>query len=164
MSRCLSTEAASEPAGFPSHRPVTLHGMKSIVTVSGPREVGPGEREVMLSRAQDVFAQLEVEEISRVDVPPKGTPDDSDGVLRTAVEPAVPALQSGSLFGGRSGLLVVDAQSLLKAEATVLSEVVSLADPEVSMPSRCAKVLSFAGSAIPKGVSPAAVAHKVLIV
>ena len=104
--------------------------MKSIVTVSGPREAGPGEREVMLSRAQDVFAQLEVEEISRVDVPPKGTADDSDGVLRTAVEPAVPALQSGSLFGGRSGLLVVDAQSLLKAEATVLSEVVALADPE----------------------------------
>ena len=104
--------------------------MKSIVTVSGPREAGPGERDVMLSHAHDVFTRLEVEEITRVDVPPKGTADDSDGVLRSAVETAVPALQSGSLFGGRSGLLVVDAHSLLKAEATVIAELVALADPE----------------------------------
>ena len=103
--------------------------MKSIVTVSGPREAGPGERELMLSKAQEIFSQLEVDEVARVDVPLRGTGDASDGALRTAVEPVVPALQSGSLFGGRSGLLVVDAQSLLKAEATVIAELVSLADP-----------------------------------
>ncbi len=74
----------------------------------------------MLSRAQEVFGQLGVDDVTRIDVPAKGTADESDGVLRASVEPAVPALQSGSLFGGRSGLLVVDAQSLLKAEAAVL--------------------------------------------
>lgn len=104
--------------------------MKSIVTVSGPRDVGPGERELMLSKAQAVFSAREVEEITRIDVPAKGSAAEGDGVLRSSVELIVPALQSGSLFGGVSGLLVVDAQSLLKAEASVISELVRLADPE----------------------------------
>ena len=84
----------------------------------------------MLTRAHKIFTRLEIQDVSRVDVPGKGTGDDSGGVLRASVEPAVPALQSGSLFGDRSGLLVVDAQWLLKAEATVLAELVELADPE----------------------------------
>ena len=84
----------------------------------------------MLTRAHKMFTRLEIQDVSRVDVPGKGTGDDSGGVLRASVEPAVPALQSGSLFGDRSGLLVVDAQWLLKAEATVLAELVELADPE----------------------------------
>ena len=104
--------------------------MKSIVTISGPREAGPGERDLMLSRAQATFEQLDVPDIVRVDVPPKGTSDDGEGPLRTAVEAIVPALQSGSLFGDRTGLLVVDAQSLLKAEAEVIAELVDLADPQ----------------------------------
>ena len=131
--------------------------MKSIVTISGPRGAGPGERELMLSRAQEVFGQLGVDDVTRIDVPAKGTADESDGVLRASVEPAVPALQSGSLFGGRSGLLVVDAQSLLKAEAAVLAELVALADPEavaaifVSMgavPAPLGKVLKNTGETI----------------
>ncbi len=104
--------------------------MKSIVTISGPREAGPGERDVMLTRAHEIFERLDIEDVARIDVPPKGTSDGSDGALRTAVESAVPALQSGSLFGDRSGLLVVDAQWLLKAEATVIAELVDLADPD----------------------------------
>jgi DNA polymerase-3 subunit delta len=104
--------------------------MKPIVTVSGPRDAGPGERDLMLARAHEIFAQLEVTEVVRVDVPGRGSSDDSDGALRAAVEPAVPALQSGSLFGDRSGLLVVDAQNVLKAEAGVLAELVGLADAD----------------------------------
>jgi DNA polymerase III delta subunit len=100
----------------------------SIVCVTGPAQAGPGERELMLDQAHDVFEAMDVETVIRVDVPPKGTVDDADGVLRSAVEPAVPALQSGSLFGEKSGLLVVDAQWLLKAEATVFAELVSLVD------------------------------------
>ncbi|MFQ5555137.1 MAG: DNA polymerase III subunit delta [Acidimicrobiia bacterium] len=34
------------------------------------------------------------------------------------------------MFGDRTGLLVVDAQALQKAEATVIAEVIALADPE----------------------------------
>ena len=104
--------------------------MKSIVTVSGPREVGPGERELMLSKAQAIFSARDVQEITRIDVPPKGTAADGEGVLRSSIETVVPALQSGSLFGGISGLLVVDAQWLLKAEASVIAELVRLANPE----------------------------------
>jgi DNA polymerase III delta subunit len=131
--------------------------MKSMVTITGPAGSGPGERELMLTRAREVFDSLEVEDLVRVDVPAKGTADDSDGVLRASVEPAVPALQSGSLFGGRSGLLVVDAQSLLKAEANVLAELVALANPEAvaavfvaagSIPAPLGKALKEAGETI----------------
>ena len=85
----------------------------------------------MLSRAAAVFAQLEISDVTRIDVPAKGSGEDSgEGPLRMPVQAAVPALQSGSLFGDRTGLMVVDAQSLLKAEAEVIAELVSLADSE----------------------------------
>ena len=84
--------------------------MKSIVTVVGPREAGPGERELMLSRARAALEQLGAEDITRVDVPSRGSGDEvSDGGIRGPVQTAIPALQSGSLFGGMTGLLVVDA-------------------------------------------------------
>lgn len=44
--------------------------------------------------------------------------------MRVAVEALVPALQSGSLFGGRRGVLVVDAHQLLKAEADIAASLV----------------------------------------
>ncbi len=60
----------------------------------------------------------------RVDVPAKGTTSDEDtaGVMRTDLEAVVPALQSGSLFGGREAVMIVDAQNLLKAEAEIIAE------------------------------------------
>jgi DNA polymerase III delta subunit len=107
--------------------------MKSIVVISGPRDSGPGEREQALDRAAKVFTQLGVDDPTRIDVPGKGAGSvDSDGTgqLRNAVQHAVPALQSGSLFAGKSGLLVVDAQNLLKAECEVLAELVEASDHE----------------------------------
>lgn len=102
--------------------------MKPIVTINGPAGAGPGERDLMLSRAHQVFEQLEVGEVTRVDVPAKGSGEEGIGVLRGDVQPVVPALQSGSLFGDRSGVLVVDAQSLLKAEASVIDELLGAVD------------------------------------
>ena len=110
---------------------VTVCGMKSIVTLAGPRDAGPGEREQMLERALSVLEELGVETHTRIDVPSKGTADeDGVGPLRGAVHAIIPALQSGSLFAGRSGVIVVDAQQLLKAEAEVIAELVAAADPE----------------------------------
>ncbi len=117
--------------------------MKSIVTVGGPAGAGPGERELMLSRAHAVFEQLEADEVTRVDVPAKGSGEEGVGVLRGEVQPAVPALQSGSLFGDRTGLLVVDAQSLLKAEATVIAELIEAVDQSAVV------AVFVAGGAIP---------------
>ena len=93
--------------------------MNMIWHVYGPRDSGPGERQQMLGRAQAIFDQFEVQnaDIVRVDVPGRGASADSadrDGVVRGEVDPALPALQSGSLFGGRQGLLIVDGQQLLK--------------------------------------------------
>lgn len=141
-----------------SYAAATLARVKSIVMISGPRDAGPGERDLMLSRAGAVFEQLEVTDVTRIDVPPKGSSDDSaDGGLRVPVQAAVPALQSGSLFGDRTGLLVVDAQSLLKAEAEVLAELVGLADQGAvvavfvasgSIPAPLGKALKQAGENI----------------
>ena len=103
--------------------------MKSIVLVSGPHDAGPGEREVMLARATAVFEQFEVDDVTRIDVPGRGSGDEqSDAGMRLPVQTLIPALQSGSLFGDRIGVLVVDAQGLLKAEAEVIAEVLSTVD------------------------------------
>jgi DNA polymerase III delta subunit len=102
--------------------------MKPLVVISGPREAGPGERDLMMERAAAALAQLGVENPTRIDVPPKGTGSDdgTEGTLRGAVQEIVPALQSGSLFGGADGVLVVDANALLKAEAEVIAELLDL--------------------------------------
>ncbi len=99
--------------------------MKSLVAILGPSDSGPGEREQMLDRAHKALDMFGVDDVTRIDVPAKGTSSDEDsGTLRGPVEVIVPALQSGSLFGGTTGVLVVDAQWLLKGEAAVIADLV----------------------------------------
>ncbi len=99
--------------------------VKPIVTVLGPGQAGPGERELMLTEARTALDARGVEDVVRVDVPGRGSGDEvEDSGLRSPVAAAVPALQSGSLFGGSSGCLIVDAHALHKAEAEVLAELV----------------------------------------
>jgi DNA polymerase III delta subunit len=97
--------------------------------VTGPREAGPSERERMVALATDLLKADGVVDPQRVDVPSKGTGSESAGSLREPVAAIVPALQSGSLFGGATGVLVVDAQSLLKAEIETIAELLRVADP-----------------------------------
>ena len=109
--------------------------MTSLWHISGPREAGPGERHQMLHRAKRVFEQSGVEsaDVVRVDVPGRGASADSpdrEGLVRGEVEPALPALQSGSLFGGKQGLLIFDGHQLLKGEAELISELLSVADTD----------------------------------
>ncbi len=106
--------------------------MKPLVVIAGPRDAGPGERDLMMERASLAMEQLGVENPTRIDVPPKGTgsEDSTDTTMRGAVQEIVPALQSGSLFGGADGVLVVDANALLKAEAEVIAELLDVSiDP-----------------------------------
>ncbi|MCP3994556.1 MAG: hypothetical protein GY722_05755 [bacterium] len=108
--------------------------MKPLVVIAGPRDAGPGERDLMMERASLAMEQLGVENPTRIDVPPKGTgsEDSTDTTMRGAVQEIVPALQSGSLFGGADGVLVVDANALLKAEAEVIAELLDVSiDPVV---------------------------------
>jgi len=123
-----------------------------IHAILGPRDAGPGERQAMLEMARDAIG--EVEELERVDVPGRGAGEEGDGSLRTEVEPLIPALQSGSLFGGSRGVLVVDAQNLQKAEAEIVAGLVESLDPDTarlalvsigSLPAALAKVVKAVG-------------------
>lgn len=83
----------------------------------------------MMDRAAGYLGQAELTQTIRVDVPQRGSEADGEGTLRTELEVLVPALQSGSLFGDRQGIEVVDAQWIQKAEAEIVSELLRAADP-----------------------------------
>lgn len=100
------------------------------IAVTGPRDAGAGDRERMMAVATEAFAAAGVEDPTRIDVPGKGAGSGDDGsTLRDQVLAIVPALQSGSLFGGATGVLVMDSQNLLKAEIDAIVEILDHADP-----------------------------------
>jgi DNA polymerase III delta subunit len=99
--------------------------VQQIVVVTGPRGSGPGERELMFEAAHEAFERWGIGDITRIDVPGRASGEESDeSGVRAPVAAAIPALQSGSLFGGATGVLIVDADQLQKAEAEVLAEVI----------------------------------------
>ncbi len=89
----------------------------------------------MMERASRALEQLGVESPTRIDVPPKGTSSDDnpDATMRGPVQEIVPALQSGSLFGGADGVVVVDADALLKAEAEVIAELLEVSSDPIAV-------------------------------
>jgi DNA polymerase III delta subunit len=125
--------------------------------ISGPRDAGPGERALMFDRADAIFAESGIAAPERIDVTGRDAAESADSQLRESVQRIVPALQSGSLFGGASGVLVVDSQNLLKAEAEIIAELLKVADPESvtavflssgKTPAPVAKVLKERGEAV----------------
>lgn len=84
----------------------------------------------MLDSANDFFAKggVPASEVLRIDVPGRGAGEQGDGVLRSELEPMIPLLQSGSLFGAASGLELVDAQNLQVGEVDILDEMLRAAD------------------------------------
>ncbi len=133
--------------------------MKHLVHLKGPSDAGPGERQQMGERSKAIFEQAGVEpaDVVRVDVPARGASESTEGTMRTEVDPVVPALQSGSLFGGKTGLLVVEANALRSGEAYTIAELLDLADPDAvqvvlettgALASPLAKVLKAGGEVI----------------
>lgn len=100
--------------------------------VSGPSNAGPGEREQMLDSASTHLVERGIDrsQVVRVDVPGRGAGEPGDGAIRVELEPVIPLLQSGSLFGGTQGLELVDAQNLLKSEVDALVGLLEEADLE----------------------------------
>jgi len=85
----------------------------------------------MLAIAAEAFESAGVEDPTRVDVPGRGSGSSDDGMsLRDQIHAIIPALQSGSLFGGATGVLVMDSQNLLKAEVTTIVEMLGVADSD----------------------------------
>lgn len=86
----------------------------------------------MLDRARFFLDQAGVEgaDYVRLDIPPRGGGEETEGRLRSEVEPLVPMLQSGSLFGSRQGLMIVDAQNFNASESALIAELLSRFDDE----------------------------------
>jgi DNA polymerase III delta subunit len=83
----------------------------------------------MFAKAAEILAGAGVDSPTRIDVPHKGSGSSDDGAtMRDSVQAIVPALQSGSLFGGTTGVLVADAHHLLKAEVDTVAELLANAD------------------------------------
>ncbi len=101
----------------------------ALLIISGPSNAGPGEREQMLAMASKHFSTKGVDrsEVVRIDVPGRGAGLEGDGALRAELEPMIPLLQSGSLFGGSVGLELVDAQNLQRSEVETLVELLDSA-------------------------------------
>lgn len=88
----------------------------------------------MLERAAAILTEAGVDSPTRIDVPPKGSATtDAGREIRDGIHAIIPALQSGSLFGGMTGVLVVDANHLLKAEVDTIAEMLSHSDPSQSV-------------------------------
>lgn len=84
----------------------------------------------MLRHAREFLDGVGVDDIVRIDVPGRGAGEDGSGTMRGELDPAVPVLQSASLFGGVSGLELVDAHQLNSAEAEILAELVGAMDED----------------------------------
>jgi DNA polymerase III delta subunit len=121
----------------------------ALTIISGPSNAGPGEREQMLDLAGRHLVEAGVERsgVVRIDVPGRGAGEEGDGTLRGELEPMIPLLQSGSLFGDPQGLMLVDAQNLQKSEMETFVELTGTADL-----SSVEIVLVYVG-AVPKMVS-----------
>lgn len=120
----------------------------SLLIVAGPSSPGPGEREQMLELTGAHLAKSGVsrDQVVRIDVPGRGAGEEGDGSLRAELEPMIPLLQSGSLFGEAQGLEVVDAQNLQKAEMETLVDLLEGADLAVL------EVVLVYGGSVPKAV------------
>jgi DNA polymerase III delta subunit len=106
----------------------------------------------MLEHARTFLLQAGVAagEVVRVDVPGRGGGEEGAGAVRAEIEPAIPLLQSGSLFGGMQGLELVDAHQLTVAEAEVLAALLADLDPSAA-----------AVAIVSEGALPGALARRV---
>ncbi len=86
----------------------------------------------MLERGHEFLTVSGVDSTSvvRIDISSKSTASDGDGPTRVEVAQIVPMLQSGSLFGDRQGLLLVETQNLNAAESVLVAELIEGADQE----------------------------------
>lgn len=102
-----------------------------LIHVQGPSAPGPGERAEMLDRARAFLSEAgaAADDVVRVDVG-DSRGEDRRTALRPELEVVVPLLQSGSLFGGVQGLLLVEAHRLDGSEAEILAGLLDEADLE----------------------------------
>lgn len=132
----------------------------SLFVVAGPSSPGPGEREAMLTAAREVLDRAGVarSDVVRIDVPGRGAGEEGEGALRAELEPAVPLLQSGSLFGGGQALLLVDAHLVQIGEAEILADLISNHDPDA------VTIVLVAGGRLPKPLADAARAGETITI
>lgn len=139
--------------------------MNLVLHLSVPTNAGPGERQEAFERAHRFLAESGVaaDDAVRIDVPARssrggqGEGEEPEGTFRGDLEGLVPMLQSGSLFGGKQGVTVVEAQNLNPAESALLADLLNEADPVLvavafisfgSLPAALAKTVKARGQSV----------------
>ncbi len=138
--------------------------MSLVLHLSVPTNSGPGERQEALDRAHRFLTESGVaaEDSVRLDVPARGTRsgdtggEEPEGSLRSELAALVPLLQSGSLFGGKQGAVVVETQNLTAVESALVADLLMEADPDLvavalisfgTIPAALAKAVKARGEA-----------------
>ncbi len=128
--------------------------MKPILHLYCKRD-GPGERQQLFDQASSAIERFGATSRVRIDVPQRGSEGDSDGPMRSELEIAIPAIQSGSLFGDRQAVEFVNAQWIQSHEGVILSDLLSVMDPEACF------VVMIAFGALPRSLKLGELVNKV---
>jgi hypothetical protein len=76
----------------------------------------------MFEAAHEAFERWGIGDITRIDVPGRASGEETDeSGIRSPVSAAIPALQSGSLFGGATGVLIVERRCRTSATSLIRS-------------------------------------------
>lgn len=109
----------------------------------------------MLDQAAGAIEAFGATNRIRIDVPQRGSEAESDSAMRSELDVAVPAMQSGSLFGDRMAVEFINAQWIQSHEGTVLNDLIAAMDPEACF------VVFVAFGALPRSLKIKDVAQKV---
>lgn len=118
---------------------------------------GSGAAFLAEQRAMEFFAEAGIEraDVLRVHTPGRGQEADWEGSVRTELAPLIPALQSVSLFGDQTAVLLLEANQLQVGEAETIASLVASIDPDATRlvvvsegapPAKLAKALAAAGA------------------
>lgn len=118
---------------------------------------GSGAAFLAEQRALEFFEEVGIErsEVLRIHTPGKGQDSDREGSLRSELAPLIPALQSVSLFGDITAVLLQEADQLQVGEAATLASLLPSVDPEATRlvvisegapPAQLAKAMAAAGA------------------
>lgn len=116
---------------------------------------GSGAMFLAEQRAFEFFEEAGIDrsEILRVHTPGRGQDSDREGSVRSELAPLIPALQSVSLFGDITAVMLLEADQLQVGEAATIASLLPSVDPEAT------RLVVVSEGAPPAALAKALAAH-----